>query len=444
MSKELLRHKDRNKRIVNTFASSVATKGITLVCAYVSVPLAYGALGSEQFGLWMTITPILTALQFADLGIGNGLLNMVALSNAQGDRDGARRSVSSSVAILALLCIFILAGLSIAYPFIDWLKIYNVSGPVVAAEAGIATAIMVTCLALNMPLLTAQRVQMGYQDGLITNFWISLGSLMSLFGVLACSRMGGGLSAFMVAACGGPIVAAAICWAYEFCVARPWLFPSFRHLHLPTGRQVIKDGGLWTMFGLMAFIGTALDNVIISYYFGPLAASEYSIMAKLLGGLMVAQMLSAPLWPAFAEAIERGDLAWARRTFRRSMAICITLGLAGALIIAFLSQWIIQWWVGAELIPSASLVAGFSLWCFIVNFFAGISALMASQRFLPKLVRLTAAGAMVSFVLKLFLTPSVGPDFVVWASVIGYGIVCLPGVWMTRAFWVGSSLRSSI
>lgn len=429
---EARRGRDRNKRIANTFAASIVAKGITVGTAFISVPLTYDTLGAEQFGLWMTITSILAAMQFADLGIGNGLLNMVAVANAQDDREGARRAVASSIGILCLLGIAVLAVFGGLYPLLDWVGIYNLSTAGVGAEAGIATAIMVACLALNLPLLTAQRVQMGYQDGLKANIWISLGSLISLGGVLACARTEAGLPAFVLAALGGPVVAAALCWIYEFALVRPWLFPSYRYFDTQTGRRVVKDGGLWTLFQLMAFIGMGLDNLIISYFFGAEAVAKYSVMSKLLTGLLIAQLLSAPLWPAFAEAIERGDLAWARRTFQRSMAICAGLGLAGGAVMAFLSPWIIQWWVGSELIPGVALAGGFALWCFITNFFAAISALMANQRLLPALTCLTATGAIVSFGLKILVAPSLGPDFVIWATVIGYGLVCLPGVWMVH------------
>jgi O-antigen/teichoic acid export membrane protein len=447
MSEEISRGQDRNKRVVYTFTASAAAKGITVGTTFISVPVAYAALGTEQFGLWITITSILAAMQFADLGIGNGLLNMVAVANARDDREGARGAVTTSIGMLTMISIAVLAFFGLIYPFLDWTRIYNVSSTGVAAEAGAATAVMVVCLALNLPLLTAQRVQMGYQDGLKANIWISLGSLFSLVGVLACSRTGVGLPGFVLAALGGPVVAATLCWMYEFSLARPWLFPSYRYFDLATGRRVVKDGGIWTLFQLMAFIGTALDNLIISYMFGAEAVTKYSIMSKLLTGLLIAQMLSAPLWPAFAEAIDRGDLAWARQTFHRSMIICAGMGLVGALVMAFLSPWIIKWWVGPELIPGLVLATGFAFWCFISNFFAGISALMANQRLISELTRLTAIGATVSLGLKLFLAPSLGPDYIIWGTVIGYGLICLPGIWIVHGLLrreeVGAAARST-
>lgn len=433
MSHESSRGRERTSRIAYTFAASLATKVITVGTTFISVPIANEALGLEQFSLWITITSILAAMQFADLGIGNALLNMVAVANAQDDRVGARRAVASSIGVLVILCMTILGCFGVLYPILDWKGIYNISTTSIGAEAGLATAIMVACLALNLPLLTAQRVQMGYQDGLKANIWISLGALFSLAGVLACSRMEVGLSAFVLAALGGPLVATALCWIYEFSLSRPWLFPKIRDFDITTSKRVVKFGGFWALFQLMAFLGIGLDNVIISYNFGAEAVAKFAVMSKLLTGLLVAQMLSAPLWPAFAEAIERGDLVWARRTFKRSMLICAGIGLTGGAVMAFLSPWIVRNWIGPELMPSVTLTIGFAMWCVIANFFAAIAALMSNERHLLMLTKLTATAALVSLGLKIMVVPSLGSDFVIWATVIGYGMVCLPGIWMAQS-----------
>jgi O-antigen/teichoic acid export membrane protein len=428
MSQELLRSRDRNKKVTHAFNASIVSKIISMGAGLISVPIAYKALGQEQFSLWMTITSIIAAMQFADLGIGNSLLNIVVIANARDDRLSARRAVTSSVGLLTLLCIFLLVFFICFYPFLNWTKIYNVSTRSIAMEAGLATAIMVLCLALNLPILTAQRVQMAYQDGLKANVWISIGSLFALAGIVTCGQMKANLVTFTFAALGGPCLAAILCWIYEFLIDRPWLFPNAQYFDFSTGRRLIKNGGLWSLFLLMGFIGTGLDNLIISHFFNHDAVAKYSVMSKLLAGLLVAQMLSAPLWPAFAEAIERGDLFWAQQTFRRSILICAAFGLLGAGIIVFMSHWVIELWVGVELAPDPVMVSGFALWCFVTNLFAGISAMMANHHLLPSLILLTTIATIISFILKILVAPSLGSDFIIWGTVIGYGLVCLPGI----------------
>jgi len=59
-------------RFVTFFATSLAARGVGIVCQLLQVPLVVAALGSEAFGLWMTMTSVTNLMQFADFGLGIG------------------------------------------------------------------------------------------------------------------------------------------------------------------------------------------------------------------------------------------------------------------------------------------------------------------------------------------------------------------------------------
>src|ERR1035438_2273421 len=84
-SSEAGRSKERYRRVALTTLTSVGARGIGTLMALVSVPLTLGYLGKERYGLWMTISSIVAMLSFADFGMGNGLLNAVAVANGKND-----------------------------------------------------------------------------------------------------------------------------------------------------------------------------------------------------------------------------------------------------------------------------------------------------------------------------------------------------------------------
>jgi hypothetical protein len=65
------RSNERFRRASLNAAISAMTKGIAVVTTAVSVPLTLGYLGSELFGMWMTLSALIAMLSFTDLGIGN-------------------------------------------------------------------------------------------------------------------------------------------------------------------------------------------------------------------------------------------------------------------------------------------------------------------------------------------------------------------------------------
>lgn len=432
------REKERHRRILLSSMASFSSKIIALVALLITTPLTLDYLGAERFGLWMTVSSLLAVLGFADLGIGNGLLNIIAEANGRDDRDLAKRAVTSSVVLLTVIGLVLVSVFAIAYPSLDWGHIYNIVEKRTITEAGEATFILITCLAISLPLLTAQRVQLGYQEGLQANLWQSLGSIFMLVGILTAAYLHAGLQWLVLAAAGGPAAALGLNWVHQFGISRRWLFPRVNYFEWGMGRRIVSLGILWTWFQLMAFVGTAADNLLISHFFGAGAVGSYAVMSKLLSGLLIAQLFSASLWPAFAEAFERGDMDWLRKTFRRTLILFSAIGVISAIFMGLGSFWIIRVWVGAEMVPTISMALGFALWSFITNFYAAISALMANNRLLKQLTWLTSVGALSSLILKVVFAPMLGVAWVIWATVLGYGLVCIPGILIAR-----NALKSS-
>ena len=68
------RSRERYRRAGFTAAAAFAAKIVAVAAVFVTVPLTLNYLGSERYGLWMTISSVSLMLGFADLGIGNGVL----------------------------------------------------------------------------------------------------------------------------------------------------------------------------------------------------------------------------------------------------------------------------------------------------------------------------------------------------------------------------------
>jgi O-antigen/teichoic acid export membrane protein len=62
---------------------TLLSKGVNLLVSLVTIPIIYNYLSKEQFGVYMTILSFVTMLSFSDFGLGYGLLNKIAIYNAQ-------------------------------------------------------------------------------------------------------------------------------------------------------------------------------------------------------------------------------------------------------------------------------------------------------------------------------------------------------------------------
>ena len=68
----------RSRRAALSSAAGLTARGITLFVTLATIPIALNYLGTERFGVWATLAAIISLLAFADLGIGNGLVNLLA------------------------------------------------------------------------------------------------------------------------------------------------------------------------------------------------------------------------------------------------------------------------------------------------------------------------------------------------------------------------------
>ena len=71
----------------------------------IAVPLALHYLGKERFGIFTAVVAITAMVGFADLGLGNGLINAIAHAKGRGDLVIARRTISTALVALSGLSI---------------------------------------------------------------------------------------------------------------------------------------------------------------------------------------------------------------------------------------------------------------------------------------------------------------------------------------------------
>ena len=193
-STEKGRSQERYRRAAWTTFTSILAKGVTALVSLITVRLTIGYLGTERYGLWMTITSVVSMLMFADFGIGNGLLNAITDARGRDDVESVRKYVSSAFFVLLGIAVFLLGLFTVAYPFIAWARVFNVSSTVASRESGPAVFVFMVCFLLNLPLDVVQRVQTGHQEGYATNFWTVAGSLASLSCLLVVMHGKGGVA----------------------------------------------------------------------------------------------------------------------------------------------------------------------------------------------------------------------------------------------------------
>lgn len=418
----------RNRRIMTTAFAGGLSRIISVSTGLISVPLTLEYLGPERFGMWMTMTSLIAFLSFADLGIGNGLLSSVAAANGRDDRIRIKALVSSAFFALTLIAICILAILAITYPMISWSGVFNVSSDIAKAEAGPIAAVFVVCFALAIPTGIVIRVQMGLQKGFIANLWQCAASILALTGVLLAIWFQASLPILVLAYVGAPLLVTA--------VNALLFFTTFARDIAPTPKLVAREPlgsimGIGLLFLVLQIAGALTyvsDNIIIAQTLGAAAVAEYAVPEKLFALISTVLVLAtAPLWPAYGEAIARGEKAWVRRMLRLSMIVAGTVAAVCSTAMVFAAPYLIEIWVGSAVVPSTLLLVGFGLWKVIEAMGNSLAMFLNGAQVVGFQVIAAVLTAAAAIILKIYLVAEIGVAGAVWGTILSFtAITFLP------------------
>ncbi len=417
------RSNERHRRALLTGITSITSKLVAIITTFVSVPLTLNYLGPERYGLWMTISSCILMLNFADLGIGNGLLNMIADAHGKDDRLRARKYVSSAFFLLLGMAIILALVFFLAQFWIDWKKAFNLTSAIAIQEALPAVTIFAICFLLSLPCGVAQRIHLGYQDGYINGFWTIAGNVMALLSLFVVIRFRGGLPWLVLALAGSPLLAAMLNTIILFRRKRRWLMPSWREAEWITARKLMSLGVFFFILQVAGAIAYASDNVVIAHVFNQDAVTHYSIVARMFSVVLLAtDPLLTPLWPAYGEAIARQDFKWVHKTFLRSLGVTLALGITMSASLILLGPFVLKIWIGKDFDVTLPLLLGMGVWTILSALGAASAMFLNGTGAIRFQTYCAIAFAIMAIVFKIIFGKLLGLHGIVIGLIVAYMI----------------------
>jgi len=406
-------------------AAGVA-RAIGLLTSLVSVPLTYRYLGPERYGIWMVLISIIAAMGFADLGIGNGLMNAISEAYGKDDRRLAREHLTSALALmLAIATVLAVAG-AVVYPFLPWMRVLNVKSAAAAAEGAKAFLVLYASFILNIPLGVISRAQSGLQKGYSAQIVGAIASLLSLCAILIVIALHANL-VWLVSALVFAGILSALLNAWILFHAHPWLLPRWQAYSATSAHKILKLGIMFFVLQCAFTLAYTSDNIVIDQVMGVAAVALYAVPQKLFGFVTsVVSMAINPLWPAYGEAISRGDVAWVKRAFFRSLWLVLAITIPVCTVLVFASPWILRVAVGKSLQAPLSLLIVLAVWC-VVNAVSVVSAILLNGAGVLKAQSaLAIIVGVCNLALSIFLTRRYGVIGVCLGSIITQLMITFP------------------
>jgi O-antigen/teichoic acid export membrane protein len=429
---KLFRLDHRSRRILVIAATSYAGRLGSALAVLVTIPLAKASLPPDLFGVWMMISGLVGFFAFADLGVGNGVLNRITIAHAAGDLKEQHRVMRAGYACTCAVAAVLLAA------WFGWVALAPVATVVAGnivpehrSEVLWALHAFVVLLAVNIPASLIQKKQLGVQRGQWVGHTQLGAALGTLIGVPTALQLGGGLPGLVLGSLGMQVAANLLSswlWYRKRSSIDPWLLPSGNYL---PERQVVasllRTGSLFLMLQLAAAFAFQSDAIVLVHVLGQTAYGDFAVVQRVFlaaSSILLAGL--AGLWPALGEALASGDAAWVKRTLFRSYAFVFSVMATTCLLLAFFMPKIVLFWVGMHTPPPAALIVVLALWTVtealgnVSGVFLNAAGLLRAQIVLAVLMG-TAA-----FLGKWILVGLLGAWGTVLATLIAYSVISIP------------------
>ncbi|WP_157158595.1 lipopolysaccharide biosynthesis protein [Bradyrhizobium sp. WSM1253] len=407
--------------------SSMIARGTAIGANLLLIPILLNHLGLEQFGAWTAIASLTLFLSFADLGIGNGIINDISAAAGKEDRLGIRRSITNAYFVLATVALILLILYSLALLAGASLSPIGSSNQAVNIEIQHAFKCFLILFLLNMPLALIQKIQIGFQTSFVASLWQIASTIASLFGIVVSLHNGSTLPDIVIIYMAAPLFTNVLNTVFFFCYAGAPYRPSILLVGRSKLLESLQIGSMFLSIQVMSALVYNSDAVLISHSLGSSSVPIYSVPERLMSlPSIILSMALVPLWPAMSEALARGEAAWVGITLRKALLIaCLSSATCGLMLIAAMPL-ILQAWVSGKVDPPLSLLVGLAVWKTIESASYAYNAYLNSARQYRFQTITSVLLTLSAFPAKLLAYGHFGVAGGVWALSACY-VIC-PGI----------------
>lgn len=440
--REKITRDPRLQRMVHGSFSGVLGRGLGLLVGLVSLPLTKHYLGKLEYGIWVTISSTVVMLTVLDLGIANTLTNLISSAYAENDKQKAQAYFATAFWLTAAVAATLAVLSGVVWYQVNWGALLQLTDPAIAARARAAFGISIVFFLLTLPLTLANRVLSGYQQVHLANYFAMGNSVLGLLAILVTIALHGNLVLLMLAYCSAMLLGLLGLNVWLLVLHKPWIRPAPSAVSKLVARSLLGQGSLFFVIQLTTLVVFNADNLIIAHSLGAAEVTPYSIAWKLAAYASLLQSLLVPsLWPAFTEAYHKRELGWLRKAYRHLVRNSLLAVGAVAVSIGLLGRTIIRVWVGADAVPSHTLLWTMAFWAVLVSVTTNQALLLTATSRLQVAAAAAVIAASINLVLSLTLVHRMGSEGVILATVVSFG-VCMAGpqAWEVRRVLSGRFL----
>jgi len=326
---------ERSVKAKKNILASFMIKVLIIAISLVLVPLTIDYINPSRYGIWLTLSSIISWFSFFDIGFGNGLRNKFAEAIAKGQEELARIYVSTTYAVLCIIIWILLILFLCINHFINWAKVLNTNQEM-AEELNILAIIVFVFFCLRFIFQLLSTVLTANQEPAKASFLDFLGSLFSLIIIFILTKTTSGNLIYLGTTLSFTpvlVLIASSLWFYGHDYKR--FAPSIKYVKFKYAKSLLSIGGIFFIIQIGALLLFQTSNIIITQLFGPKEVTTFNVAYKLFSIIiMVFTIIMTPFWSAFTDAYAKKDWDWIKNTFMKMQKYLLFLSLLAIVLLA--------------------------------------------------------------------------------------------------------------
>jgi O-antigen/teichoic acid export membrane protein len=361
---------ERSVKAKKNIIGSFFLKGSSILISIVMVPLAINYVNVSQYGIWLTLSSIVVWFSFFDIGLTQGLRNKFAEAVAKGNDDLAQIYVSTTYAILGIICSSLWIIFLFVNQFLDWSHILNVSESM-HREVSILALMVFSYFCLQFVLRIINTLLIANQQPALSSLLTVLGQFFSLVCIfILVKTTEGSLIKLGAVFCFAPLLALALGSIFFFRKSYKKFRPALSKIKFSYAKGLFNLGLVFFVIQIAGIVQYQTANFIIARNFSTADVTSYNIVYKYFGMLeMFFVIFLTPFWSASTEAFLKNDLQWIKKSIKKYNQLNILLFVAGCVMLYF-SKTVYDIWLGKGKIDISFYLSLFGFIYFITKLFA--------------------------------------------------------------------------
>jgi O-antigen/teichoic acid export membrane protein len=411
---------ERYINVQNNLLGLFFLKGINIFVTFLSLPLILGYLDATKYGIWLTISSVIGWAGIFDLGLSNGLRNLLGRSLTEKNYLESRKIVSTTFVLLLLIIVPLFSILIFIIPKFNWGYILN--APTNLNEDIRTLILCVFCFfcvrfvsGLIFTVLSTDH-KSAMAEFLTT--CISVLNLILIYVLIKYTKNSlfylGFFSSLLMTLI--PLIAS----LWFFNKGYKFVSPSFKFYDKTKIKELLNQGVGFFFIQISALVLFSTDNMIISQVFSPAEVVPFNISYRLFSlTTMVFGIILTPFWSAYTEAYHKSDFNWITRTTKKLLYI-FALYTIGVFVLLIFSQFFYEFWLGSKVSIPFKISMFMSVFVVVQGFNMIFVTFIFSTGKVKVQMYLAVITAILNIPLSIYLSKNLGlgPSGVILATSI--------------------------